>query len=109
MDRPFTLSEGVDSWNTIIFLYRSALKEVSTKVEILNDELNIPHGINKYGADGMPAETGFVPEDIFLARVDEIADNAIADACTGSNPRIPNHDEMVALLKACYYDTEVDF
>lgn len=35
MDRPFTLSEGVDSWNTIIFLYRSALKEVSTKVEIL--------------------------------------------------------------------------
>ena len=44
-----------------------------------------------------------------LARVDEIADNAIADACTGSNPRIPNHDEMVALLKACYYDTEVDF
>ena len=75
----------------------------------MNDELNIPHGINKYGADGMPAETGFVPEDIFLARVDEIADNAIADACTGSNPRIPNHDEMVALLKACYYDTEVDF
>ena len=43
MDRPFTLSEGVDSWNTIIFLYRSALKEVSTKVEILNDDsgLNI--------------------------------------------------------------------
>ena len=35
----------------------------------MNDELNIPHGINKYGADGMPAETGFVPEDIFLARV----------------------------------------
>ena len=29
----------------------------------MNDELNIPHGINKYGADGMPAETGFVPED----------------------------------------------
>ena len=40
MDRPFTLSEGVDSWNTIIFLYRSALKEVSTKVEILNDEFS---------------------------------------------------------------------
>ena len=48
-------------------------------------------------------------DPIILARVDEIADNAIADACTGSNPRIPNHDEMVALLKACYYDTEVDF
>ena len=75
----------------------------------MNDELNIPHGINKYGADGMPAETGFVPEDIFLARVDEIADNAIADACTGSNPRQPSQEEMEKLLKCCYYDTEVDF
>ena len=33
-----TLGEGVDTWNTIIFLYNSALKEVQTKVEILNDE-----------------------------------------------------------------------
>jgi len=41
MDKPValgevTLGEGVDSWNTIIFLYNSALKEVRTKVEILN-------------------------------------------------------------------------
>ena len=27
MEKPFTLSEGVDSWNTIIFLYNSALKQ----------------------------------------------------------------------------------
>ena len=47
MDRPFTLSEGVDSWNTIIFLYRSALKEVSTKVEILNDEFQQVHQYNR--------------------------------------------------------------
>ncbi len=46
MNRPFTLSEGVDSWNTIIFLYRSALKEVGTKVEILNDEFQQVHRYN---------------------------------------------------------------
>ena len=46
MERPFTLSEGVDSWNTIIFLYRSALKEVGTKVEILNDEFQQVHQYN---------------------------------------------------------------
>lgn len=46
MNRPFTLGEGVDSWNTIIFLYRSALKEVSTKVEILNDEFQQVHQYN---------------------------------------------------------------
>ena len=75
----------------------------------MNDALNIPHSINHYGADGLPAEVGFVPEDVFLERLPEIAKNAIADACTGSNPRIPTQEEMEKLLKACYYDTEVDF
>lgn len=73
------------------------------------DELNIPHCIKNYGADGLPAETGFVPEEVFLERVEEIAANAILDACTGSNPRIPTQEEMVKLLKACYYDLEIDF
>ena len=31
----------------------------------MNDALNIPHSINHYGADGLPAEVGFVPEDVF--------------------------------------------
>lgn len=75
----------------------------------MNDELNIPHCIAKYGADSYPAEEGFVPESVFLERLPEIAKNAIADACTGSNPRQPSQEEMEKLLKCCYYDTEVDF
>lgn len=75
----------------------------------MNDALNIPQCIRHYGADSYPCEQGFVPEDVFLARLPEIAKNAIADACTGSNPRIPNQEEMEKLLKCCYYDTEVDF
>ncbi len=75
----------------------------------MNDDLNIPHSINHYGKDALPAEKGFVPENIFLERLPEIAKNAIADACTGSNPRQPNQEEMEKLLKCCYYDTEVDF
>ena len=75
----------------------------------MNDELNIPHCIKNYGADSYPAENGFVPESVFLERVEEIAKNAILDACTGSNPRQPSQEEMVRLLKCCYYDTEVDF
>ncbi len=42
----FRLGEGVDSWNTITFLYKSALKEVQTKVEILNDEFQQVHQYN---------------------------------------------------------------
>ena len=29
--------DDVDSWKTVMFLYNSALKEVGTKLEILND------------------------------------------------------------------------
>ena len=75
----------------------------------MNDALNIPHCIKHYGADSYPVEQGFVPEDVFLARLHDIAVNAIADACTGSNPRQPSVEEMEKLLKCCYYDTEVDF
>lgn len=75
----------------------------------MNDELNIPHCIKNYGPDSYPTEQGFVPENVFLERLPEIAKNAIGDACTGSNPRIPTQEEMEKLLKCCYYDTEVDF
>ena len=75
----------------------------------MNDDLNIPHCIKNYGADSYPCEQGFVPENVFLERLPEIAKNAIGDACTGSNPRIPTQEEMEKLLKCCYYDNDVDF
>ena len=75
----------------------------------MNDALNIPHCIQHYGPDSYPVEQGFVPENVFLERLPEIAKNAIADACTGSNPRQPSQEEMEKLLKCCYYDTDVDF
>ena len=75
----------------------------------MSDKLNIPHCIKNYGADSYPTEQGFVPEEVFLERLPEIAKNAIGDACTGSNPRQPSQEEMEKLLKCCYYDTEVDF
>ena len=89
---------------------------VEEKVQLLiaylrkmNDDLNIPQCIKHYGADSYPCEQGFVPEEVFLERLPEIAKNAIGDACTGSNPRQPNQEEMEQLLKCCYYDLEVNF
>ncbi len=75
----------------------------------MNDQLNIPQCIQNYGADSYPCAQGFVPEEVFLERLPEIAKNAVADACTGSNPRAINPEQMEKLLKCCYYDTEVDF
>ena len=89
---------------------------VAEKVDLLikelrhmNDELEIPQAIKYYGEGGVRADKSIIDEKEFLEKLPEVAKNAIADACTGSNPRIPTQEEMEKLLKACYYDTEVDF
>ena len=85
------------------------VKNLITYLRSMNDALSIPQCIRHYGLDSLPCEEGFVPEKIFLERLPEIAKNAVADACTGSNPRPISVPEMEKLLKCCYYDTEVDF
>ena len=40
------IREDVDSWQNAMFLYRSAIKEVCTKLEILNDEFQNIHNYN---------------------------------------------------------------
>ena len=75
----------------------------------MNDQLDIPQGIKNYGKSGVKADTSIIDEKEFLEKLPEVAKNAIADACTGSNPRQPSQEEMEKLLKACYYDTEIDF
>ena len=75
----------------------------------MNEALNIPQCIKNYGSDSFPTAQGFIPEETFRSRLHDIAVNAIADACTGSNPRQPSVEEMEKLLLCCYFDTEVDF
>lgn len=75
----------------------------------MNDQLDIPQGIKNYGKSGVKADTSIIDEKEFLEKLPEVAKNAIADACTGSNPRQSSQEEMEKLLKACYYDTEIDF
>jgi alcohol dehydrogenase class IV len=68
----------------------------------LNESLNIPFGIQDY-------ENGIIDEKEFLEKLPAVAENAVGDACTGSNPRKITPALMERLLKACYYDTDVDF
>lgn len=46
MPLPARIRDDADSWETMIFLYKSALKEVETKLEILNDEFIHIHKYN---------------------------------------------------------------
>lgn len=42
----YTVSSQVDSWKEVILIYNSALKEIGTKLEILNDEFQHVHQYN---------------------------------------------------------------
>lgn len=75
----------------------------------MNDQLNIPQAIKNYGAGGIKADESIIDEKEFMDKLSETAKNAIADACTGSNPRIPTQEEMEKLLVAVYYDKDIDF
>jgi alcohol dehydrogenase class IV len=75
----------------------------------MNDQLDIPQAIKFYGPGGVKSDTSVIDENEFMEKLPETAKNAIADACTGSNPRQPSQEEMEKLLKACYYDLEIDF
>ena len=58
--------EDVDSWKTIMFLYNSALKEVGTKLEILNDEFQHVHKYNPIEHIKTRIKTRRGPPDLFL-------------------------------------------
>jgi len=75
----------------------------------MNDQLNIPQAIKNYGPGGVKADESIIDEKEFMDKLSETAKNAIADACTGSNPRIPTQEEMEKLLVAVYYDKDIDF
>jgi alcohol dehydrogenase class IV len=71
-------------------------------IKSLNKALDIPGGIKDY-------EGGIINEKEFLDKLSCVAERAVGDACTGSNPRKITPAEMEKLLRACYYDTEVTF
>lgn len=72
------------------------------EIKAMNVSLNIPDAIKDY-------EGGIIDEAEFMEKLPKVAELAISDACTGSNPRTPTQDEMEKLLKACYYGEDINF
>lgn len=68
----------------------------------MNSRLSIPSCIKDY-------EGGIITEAEFEEKLPTVARLAVEDACTLSNPRKINAEEMEELLRCCYYGTEVDF
>lgn len=81
---------------------RACTQALIGELQSMNTRLGIPTCIRDY-------EGGLICEQEFLEKLPHVAELAIADACTGSNPRQPSQAEMELLLKACYYDLPVEF
>lgn len=69
------------------------------KIDEYNVNLSIPKTLKEFG----------IQEQEFKEKVAKIAELAVSDACTGSNPRPITAAEMEKLLNCTYYGTEVDF
>lgn len=65
----------------------------------LNKKLSISNSLKEYGID----------ESNFKEKVEYMSHNAILDACTGSNPRKINEEEMKKMYTYAFYGKDIDF
>lgn len=75
------------------------VKALCDRIDEYNVKLSIPKNLQEFG----------INEKEFKEKVDRIAELAVGDACTGSNPRTITPAQMAKLLTCTYYGTEVDF
>ncbi|MEL7649292.1 MAG: iron-containing alcohol dehydrogenase [Sedimentibacter sp.] len=75
------------------------VKLLCDKIDEYNVKLDIPKSLKEFG----------INETEFKEKVSKIAELAVGDACTGSNPRTIDAAEMEKLLTCTYYGTEVNF
>jgi alcohol dehydrogenase class IV len=78
---------------------KALVDSLIAKIDEYNVKLNIPKTLQEFGVD----------EAEFKEKLPKIAELAVGDACTGSNPRPITPAEMEKLLTCTYYGTPVNF
>ena len=68
-------------------------------VNDFNKQLNIPSTLKEFG----------LSEEVFKNNLNEVAETAVGDACTGTNPREISVDEMKQLFTCTFYGNKVNF
>ena len=78
---------------------KALINSLCKKSDDFNVILGIPATLKEFG----------IKEDEFKEKIASIAELAVGDACTGSNPRAIDPATMERLFTCVYYGTEVDF
>ncbi len=95
-DHPHTLSryaEIAESLNLSGKTDEEKLEKLIGRIEELKEKIGIKKSIKEYGID----------EKEFLARLDEMTEQAFDDQCTGANPRYPLMSEIKQMYLNAYY------
>ncbi len=61
-------------------------------IEFMMKEMGVPSSISQCGVD----------KDEYYAQIDAIADSALADSCTATNPRTPRKEDVIKILQDLY-------
>lgn len=78
---------------------KSTAEEFALKIEELRSSVGIVNSIKEWG----------VSAKTWQEKLDEIAQNAMNDPCTGVNPRKPQLEEIRRIFEYCYSGKTVDF
>ena len=73
------------------------VQNLMKKINELKAQIGIKNSIKEYGVD----------EELFLAQLDEMTEQAFDDQCTGANPRYPLMSEIKQMYLNAYYGKEV--
>ncbi|WP_283250769.1 iron-containing alcohol dehydrogenase [Chryseobacterium capnotolerans] len=71
---------------------KETAEDLAQAIETLRTEVNNQSAIKEFG----------ISREDWDKNIDYITANALADPCTGFNPRIPSLDELKAIYNACY-------
>lgn len=67
-------------------------EQLALCIERLRDSVGVEKGFAAYGIDA----------GVWESKVSIMAQHAMADACTGCNPRKPTEDDLIGLLNICF-------
>ena len=78
-------SLGLQNFNTI-----TTVRALVNWIQFMLKEMNIPLSISQMGK---------ITEEEYMSKVSAMADAALADACTATNPRVPNKADVMEIYR----------
>lgn len=78
---------GVNNFNEI-----TTIRALVGWIQFMNKEMNIPLSVSQCG----------IEKSEYMNAVESMAEKAIADACTATNPRVPSKAEVMLILEHMY-------